>query len=84
MNTMVLISLKHTGKATVILPVPNAPRAMWVRSPAGDPAHIDLYALNAFGMSSQGYPGVSFLSHSFFLSFFIIFRKMEKSKPGYR
>lgn len=60
MNTMVLISLKHTGKATVILPVPNAPRAMWVRSPAGDPAHTDLYALNAFGMSSQGYPGFPF------------------------
>lgn len=59
-NTTVLISLKRTGKATVILPVPNAPCAVSVRSPAGDSAHVDLYALNAFGISAQGYLGFPF------------------------
>lgn len=68
-NTYGFNSLKRTGKATVMLPFPNALSAMLIRSSAEDSVHIDLYASNAFSISLQGYL-FSFLS--FFLFLFLI------------
>lgn len=72
-NTYGFNSLKHTGKATVILPFWNAPSATLISSSAEVSVHVDLYASKAFSISLQGDLFVLSLflslSHSFFLSF---------------
>lgn len=92
MNTYVFNGLKHTGKAIVYSPLPQAPSGLLVRAPAEDSAHVDYVQTHSMLVYKDIFSFflplfffiLSFFFHPSFLPFFLpLFRKTQKSKPGY-
>lgn len=72
MNTYVFNGLKHTGKAIVYSPLPQAPSGMLVRAPAEDSAHVDYVQTHSMLVYKDIFSFFLPLFFSSFLSFFIL------------